>query len=68
MTELKTPNYTRKAIKNYERNLIRKSVTFDVRKPDDMTLLEMIEQDRRTFAEIARTAISEHLKKIKNNA
>lgn len=63
MSNPKTPEYTRKAIKNYEKNLIRKSVTFDVRKDDDMLLLEMIEKDGRTFAEIARTALLEHLKK-----
>ena len=61
MNNPKTPEYTRKAIRAYEKNLVRKSVTFDVRKPDDMALLKMIEQDRRTFAEIARTALLEHL-------
>ena len=61
MNNQKTPEYTRKAIRDYEKNLVRKSVTFDVRKSDDMALLKMIEQDRRTFAEIARTALLEHL-------
>ncbi|AKG07140.1 hypothetical protein AAX06_01950 [Moraxella bovoculi] len=63
MSDPKTPEYTRKAIRAYEKNLVRKSVTFDVRKPDDMALLEMIEQDGRAFAEIARTALLEHLQK-----
>lgn len=63
MNNPKTPEYIRRAVKNYEKNLIRKSVTFDVRKDDDIKLLEMIEQDGRTFAEIARTALLEHLRK-----
>ena len=58
-----TPEYTRKAIRAYEKNLVRKSVTFDVRKDDDMALLEMIEKDGRAFAEIARSAILEYLQK-----
>ena len=63
MNNPKTPEYTRKAIRAYEKNLVRKSVTFDARKPDDVALLEMIEQDGRTFAEIARSAILEYLQK-----
>ena len=63
MSDPKTPEYTRKAIRAYEKNLVRKSVTFDVRKPYDTALLEMIEQDGRTFAGIARTAILEYLQK-----
>lgn len=63
MNNPKTPEYTRKAIRAYEKNLIRKSVTFDVRKDDDMELLKMIEQDGRTFTQIARTALLEHLQK-----
>lgn len=63
MNNPKTPEYIRRAVKNYEKNLIRKSLTFDVRKDDDMELLKMIEQDGRTFTQIARTALLEHLQK-----
>lgn len=63
MNNPKTPEYIRRAVKNYEKNIIRKSVTFDVRKDDDMELLKMIEQDGRTFTQIARTALLEHLRK-----
>lgn len=63
MKQPKTPEYTRQAIKNYEKNIVRKSVTFDVRKPEDMALLDMIEKDGRAFAELARTAILEYLQK-----
>lgn len=63
MNTPKTPEYTRKAIRAYEKNIIRKSLTFDVRKDDDIKLLKMIEQDGRTFAQIARTALLEHLQK-----
>lgn len=63
MNTPKTPEYIRRAVKAYEKNLIRKSLTFDVRKDDDMELLKMIEQDGRTFTQIARTALLEHLRK-----
>lgn len=53
----KTPNYMRKAIKRYESHLVRKVINFDTRKPEDVQMLERIDQDGRSTADILRSAL-----------
>lgn len=59
--KLKTPTYTRNAIKNYEKNLVRKVINFDTRKDEDKQLLDLLEKDERSFSEIVRLALKKEL-------
>lgn len=55
---LKTPSYTRRAIKEYENKLVKKSVTFD--KENDKALLKMLTEDKKPFVQIVKTALKQH--------
>lgn len=55
--EPKTPEYTLKAIKNYQKNLVRKSVTLDTRK--DSELIEKLEGDTMPFNQRVKELLKE---------
>lgn len=44
-SNLKTPEFTRAAIKNYQDKLFRKTLSLDPRKDDDNTLIEFMESE-----------------------
>lgn len=53
-----TPEYTRRAIKNYETGLFKKSVTFSVE--TDADILTAIEEDETPFTALILSLLYEH--------
>ena len=53
-----TPEYTRRAIKNYEAGLIKKTVTFSV--DEDADILAAIQSDDTPFASLMLSLLYKH--------
>lgn len=56
----KTPDYTRKAIRDYRQRTKQKQVTFNPKRPDEAKVMKALETETRPFSRLVKELLADH--------